>query len=262
MASFLCRRVNPTRFLTLKPTFFQSTPHLAALSNPKPTNPISIRSNLYPFSSNAAFSRFQFRSLIHQSPTSTTPNLRSPSLVSRFLHEPRCQNPNLVTRDFSSTAPESKDASKQPEAPDELRHQEIVGPTVERDVSALAEETRQVLDKLRKSIYDLSSALALLGVAHLGLGAWIIYAVKPSDEVSLQGLVAFAFPFSVAFLMRRTLKPITFFRKMEEQGRLQILTLTLQVSKSLNTLFLRTRVLTLCCIVGISAGSLATVWLR
>lgn len=138
-----------------------------------------------------------------------------------------------------------------------------MGPTVERDVSALANETRQVLDAMRKSVYDLSSALAVLGLAHLGLGAWIAYSAgRTDDAVAIQGLAAFGFPFSLAFLMRRTLKPMMFFRKMEEQGRLQILTLALQVSKNLNLLFLRTRVIALCCAVGIAAGSLAALWRR
>ncbi|CAA7407958.1 unnamed protein product [Spirodela intermedia] len=143
----------------------------------------------------------------------------------------------------------------------ELRHQEIVGPTVERDVSALANETREVLEKMRRSIYNLSRSLALLGLAHLGLGAWIVYAAAPPQEVTVQGLAAFAFPFSAAFLLRRALKPLSFFNKMEEQGRLQILTLTLQVSKNLNLLFLRMRVVSLFCVVGISIGSSVALWM-
>lgn len=142
-----------------------------------------------------------------------------------------------------------------------LRHQEIVGPTVERDVSALANETREVLEKMRRSIYNLSRSLALLGLAHLGLGAWIAYTAAPPQEVTVQGLAAFAFPFSVAFLLRRALKPLSFFNKMEEQGRLQILTLTLQVSKNLNLLFLRVRVVSLFCVVGISIGSSVALWM-
>ncbi|MQM12169.1 hypothetical protein Taro_045081 [Colocasia esculenta] len=171
--------------------------------------------------------------------------------------------PNPI-RLFSST-PAGSDSPKEARDPaegHEFRHQEIVGPTVERDVSALANETRQVLERMRRSIYDLSLTLALLGVAHLGLGAWITFAAQSPREVSIQGLAAFAFPFSVAFLLRRTLKPMVFFHKMEEQGRLQILTLTLQVSKNLNLLFLRIRVISLCCVVGVSVGSLAALWMR
>ncbi|KAK1282522.1 hypothetical protein QJS10_CPB22g01403 [Acorus calamus] len=146
----------------------------------------------------------------------------------------------------------------------EFKHQEIVGPTVERDMSALANETRETLDAMRRIIYNLSGSLALLGLAHLVSGAWIAYATRsaPVLETSIQSSMAFAFPFAVAFLMRRALKPMSFFRKVEEQGRLQILTLALQVSKNLNTLFLRIRVVSLLSVAGISIASLVTLWLR
>uniref|UniRef100_A0A1D1Y706 Class E basic helix-loop-helix protein 22 n=1 Tax=Anthurium amnicola TaxID=1678845 RepID=A0A1D1Y706_9ARAE len=194
--------------------------------------------------------------------------LRKTHLV--FPHSMVVANPgslgtfhNPTPRQFSSGSDDPDGAKgQQPVGSHELRHQEIVGPTVERDVSALANETRQVLERLRQTIYDLSVSLALLGVAQLALGAWITYAAQPPREVSVQGLVAFAFPFSVAFLLRRTLKPLSFFHKMEDQGRLQILTLTLQVSKNLNLLFLRIRVVSLCCAVGICIGSSVALWMR
>lgn len=177
------------------------------------------------------------------------------------------RNPNPVPffRPFSSNPDPKPNPNPNPNPePDygSFKHQEIEGPTVDRDDSALANETRQVLTSLRKSIYDLSSSLALLGFAHLGLGAYVAYSSKTADVVSVQGLAAFAFPFSVAFLMRRSLKPMSFFHKMEEQGRLQILTLSLQSAKSLRVLFLRIRVASVCCVIGISAGSLLTLWLK
>ncbi|RRT34781.1 hypothetical protein B296_00037941 [Ensete ventricosum] len=202
--------------------------------------------------------------------SSSTPLFRSHHLLATpgsTSTNPLIPDPFFLLRSFSTTAANlrSRSLSKPtptipslPQVP-EFRHQEIVGPTVERDVSALANETRQVLDGLARSIYSLSSAFALLGVAHLGLGAWIVFTVRPPDEVLVQGLAAFGFPFSMAFLMRRALKPIVFFRKMEEQGRLQILTLALQSTKNLNLLFMRARVVSFCCIVGISAGSLAAL---
>lgn len=177
----------------------------------------------------------------------STTNIRSQSLLPEI---PTFLNPQR----FSSTSPDNP----QPD----LRHQEITGPTVEPDISPLANETREVLESLRSSVYDLSSALAVLGVAHLGLGAWIAYAVRPPNEVSVQGFAAFAFPFSVAFLLRRTVKPMTFFQKIEQQRRLQILTLALQISKNLRVLFVRMRVVCVCCVVGISVGSVMTIWMR
>ncbi|URE11167.1 hypothetical protein MUK42_24363 [Musa troglodytarum] len=221
-------------------------------TNPQIPNPLFL---LRSFSTTAA-ANLRSRPLSKRTPT--IPSLihtpcsflpRIPSLPKTLSPDPR----NLSAGPSAGSGPEG-----QPQVP-EFRHQEIVGPTVERDDSALANETRQVLDGLARSIYSLSSAFALLGVAHLGLGAWIVYAVRPPDEVVVQGLAAFGFIFSMAFLMRRALKPIVFFRKMEEQGRLQILTLALQATKNLNLLFMRARVVSFCCIVGISAGSLAAL---
>ncbi|KAB1224814.1 hypothetical protein CJ030_MR1G028664 [Morella rubra] len=115
-----------------------------------------------------------------------------------------------------------------------------------------------------KTIYGLSKAVAILGLLQLGLGAWISYITKssPISEISIQSAVAFGFPFSLAFLLRQSLKPMYFFKKMEEQGRLQILTLTLQIAKNLNTLFVRVRVVSYMCVAGLSIGVLFTLLSR
>ncbi|KAE9445994.1 hypothetical protein C3L33_22102, partial [Rhododendron williamsianum] len=109
---------------------------------------------------------------------------------------------------------------------------------------------------MMKTISSLSKALAVLGLVQLGLGAWISYVTKssPFTEVSVQGFLAFGFPFSVAFLLRQSLKHMYFFKKMEELGRLQILTLTLQIAKNLNVLFVRVRGVSYLCIAGASIG--------
>ncbi|XP_047322955.1 uncharacterized protein LOC124926719 [Impatiens glandulifera] len=157
----------------------------------------------------------------------------------------------------SSQTPDDKNPSEIPK----LKHQEIEGPTVERDLSTLANETREVLQTMMKTIYDLSSALAILGLVHLGTGAFVSYLTRssPMTEVSIQSLIAFGFPFSLAFLLRRSLKPMYFFKKVEEQGRLQILTLTLQIAKYLNLLFVRVRGVTYLCVFGGSAGLIYSV---
>ncbi|KAI0519539.1 hypothetical protein KFK09_006988 [Dendrobium nobile] len=247
MASFLHRsRTTSHLFQNLR-----SLNPLSAHLNPKPlhTPPPPLKhskpiSAIHLFSSRS--SKTMNNPFLHDHSISTF-NIRSQSLI--------YQNPTIPNSKRSfSTLPNNP----QPE----LRHQEITGPTVEPDISPLANETREVLESLRRSVYDLSSALAVLGVAHLGLGAWIAYAVRPPNEVSVQGLAAFAFPFSAAFLLRRTVKPMTFFQNMEQQGRLQVLTLALQVSKSLRVLFVRMRVVCVCCVVGVSAGSVVTLWMR
>ncbi|KAL4562261.1 hypothetical protein LXL04_034459 [Taraxacum kok-saghyz] len=134
-------------------------------------------------------------------------------------------NPSLYPKFLSTSAPQSdpEETQKPHENPsqtlEDFKHQEITGPTVERDISALANETRQVLDQMTKTIYTLSKGLALLGVFHLGLGAWISYitTASPIPEVSVQSCLAFGLPFSLSLMLRRSLKPMTFFRKMEEQ---------------------------------------------
>lgn len=169
-------------------------------------------------------------------------------------------NPNFVfVSDFDrksrfSTTPEKESEQKQ----DDFKHQDIEGPTVERDLSALANETRDVVEAMMKNVYRLSKAMAVLGLVQLGVGAWISYITRgsPITEVSIQSFVAFGFPFSLAFILRQSLKPMMFFKKMEEQGRLQILTLSLQIGKNLNALFVRVRTVSLLCVTGLSVGIL------
>ncbi|KAG9449506.1 hypothetical protein H6P81_009471 [Aristolochia fimbriata] len=197
---------------------------------------------------------------------------RSYSNLPSLLKPPQtCANPvsNFI-RPFSSSSSSSdhgqpgreSEKTQYPSQNPEFKHQEIEGPTVERDLSALAVETREVLDNLQKTAYNLSKSMALLGLAQLGCGAWIAYTTKssPLTEVSIQSFSAFAFPFALAFLLRRSVLPMRFFRKMEEQGRLQILTLSLQTSKCLNLLFLRARVITVFCILGVSLGMSYAIW--
>ncbi|XP_051120156.1 uncharacterized protein LOC127243948 [Andrographis paniculata] len=179
------------------------------------------------------------------------------------------QNPNGGIRFLStSNPPPSPSGDEVPKTPGdnpsqnhEFKHQEITGPTVERDLSALANETREVLEAMMKSVYSLSKVLAGLGLVHLSLGAWISYSTRnlPLPEASIQSLLAFGLPFSVAFMLRRMLKPMYFFKKMEEQGRLQILTLTLQVAKNLRTFFVRVQGVSYLCIAGASVGLIFVV---
>lgn len=135
---------------------------------------------------------------------------------------------------------------------------------MERDLSPLANETREVLETMMKNVYGLSRVVAVLGLVQLGLGAWITYVTRssPITEVSVQSFVAFALPFSLAFMLRQSLKPMHFLKKMEEQGRLQILTLTMQVAKQLNAFFVRVRGVSFLCIVGMSAGLVFAVFSR
>ncbi|XP_071690657.1 uncharacterized protein [Rutidosis leptorrhynchoides] len=184
----------------------------------------------------------------------------NPNFKIQFLNPNLYQTPKFLST--STSQPDSEETQKPNETKnktiDDFKHQEITGPTVERDDSALANETRQVLDEMFKTVYTVSKSLALLGLFQLSLGAWISYVTKssPIPEVSVQSCLAFGLPFSLAFLLRRSLKPMSFFRKMEEQGRLQILTLTLQVAKNLNVFFVRLNVVSYLCIGVASLGLL------
>ncbi|GMH04431.1 hypothetical protein Nepgr_006270 [Nepenthes gracilis] len=170
---------------------------------------------------------------------------------------------------FLSTSKESSNTGEEvskdyPSRTMEFKHQEIEGPTVERDLSALANETREVTEGLLKTIYHLSRAVAVFGLVQLGYGAWISYITKdtPMMEVSIMSVAAFGYPFTLAFLLRRSLKPMHFFKKMEEIGRLQILTSTMQNVKNLNLFFVRVNGVTYLCIAGMSIGFLFTVLSR
>lgn len=173
-----------------------------------------------------------------------------------------CEKPRYLST--SNDQENKQNPSEYPSQNPEFKHQEITGPTVERDVSALADETRKVLEKMMKTMYSLSSALAVVGLIHLGLGAWISYITKsaPIFEVSMQSILAFGLPFSLAFMLRRALKPMYFFKKMEEQSRLQILTLTLQVAKQLNLFFVRVRGVSYVCVAGASIGLITIAFAR
>lgn len=236
MAAIISRRLRLTSSI-FKPYFSSSSSLTNSISNnPKPQipNPTSQTKNLKPshFNFTNPFSPIRFLST-QQPPSSDSDQTQKPN-----------PGPSPCPSPYPSQDPNFK-------------HQEIEGPTVERDLSPLANETREVLETMMKNMYGLSSIVAILGLVQLGLGAWITYATKSNpnlSEVSVQSLLAFAFPFSLAFMLRRALKPMHFFKKMEEQGRLQILTLTLQVAKQLNNFFVRVRGVSILSVLGVVMG--------
>ncbi|KMT18845.1 hypothetical protein BVRB_2g029500 [Beta vulgaris subsp. vulgaris] len=168
----------------------------------------------------------------------------------------RSQNPfALIQRLYSSSSPPNQsdpNPNPNPSNP-EMKHQEIEGPTVEKDLSPLADETRKVTHSLLKTMYHVSSVLAFLGLAHLGLGAYSYASAGSSSNLNLMiSAISFGFPFSMAFMLRQSLKSMHFFQKMEQIGRLQILTCALQISKQLRLFFLRVRALSFLCLAGLS----------
>ncbi|KAF3605503.1 hypothetical protein DY000_02050809, partial [Brassica cretica] len=187
--------------------------------------------------------------LIHGSEINKLSLLRSFSALEKLRSETWSS-----TKYFSTP---SGDLNPNPEEEPKMKHQEIEGPMVERDVSALGNETRQVFEGMMENMYSLSGAMDLLGLTQLIVGGTILYVTRsnPMHEMTIQSCVALGFPFVVALMLRRSLKPMCFFKKMEEAGRLQILTLTLQVAKNLNVLFVRARVVSILCVAGLSCGN-------
>ncbi|KAK7283866.1 hypothetical protein RIF29_13614 [Crotalaria pallida] len=184
----------------------------------------------------------------------------NPNLFFSTNHSKPNSNPNPD----SDSKPQDHQSPYPSQNPN-FKHQEIEGPTVERDLTPLGNETREVLETMMKSMYNLSKAAALLALIQLGLGAWITYATRSApmaEAVSVQSLMAFAFPFSLALMLRRALKPMYFFKKMEEVGRLQILTLAMQVAKQMNVLFVRVRGVSFASVAVISIGLLYAVLSR
>ncbi|XP_021735915.1 uncharacterized protein LOC110702499 [Chenopodium quinoa] len=142
------------------------------------------------------------------------------------------------------------------------KHQEIEGPTVEKDESPLANESREVTQSLLKTMYNVSGIVALLGLAHLGIGTYYCYCytnaaaatattANSSAQLFVMSALAFGFPFSMAFMLRQSLKSMHFFQKMEQIGRLQILTSTMQISKQLRLFFVRLRAISYLCLAGL-----------
>ncbi|KAM1139484.1 hypothetical protein FF1_039627 [Malus domestica] len=228
-------------------------------SNPKLINPNLIWvPNSKSITQNPEFKKTNLGLTFTQSCPSISTNLYNPRFNGLSDQKPRFFSTSSSSSSSGSESEKPQNPSEYPSQNPNFKHQEIEGPTVERDLSTLANETREVLESMAKNMNSLSRALALLGLAQLGVGAWISYITKstPMPEVSVQSILAFGLPFTLAFMLRQSLKPIYFFKKMEEQGRLQILTLTLQIAKNLNVFFVRVRGVSFLCIAGLSVGVL------
>ncbi|KAM7512318.1 hypothetical protein LguiB_011193 [Lonicera macranthoides] len=238
---------------TLTPNFFFSTSSIPPqnpnnLTTPSPISPLKF--NPPPFQSLNFFSTSSNSPQNPKYPTTQFP-IPTPYSFSTSTNPDPPQNPENPTNPYPSQNPNFK-------------HQEITGPTVDRDESALANETRMVIESTMKNMYGLSKAFALLGLIQLGLGAWTTYVTNssPISEVSIQSVMAFGLPFSVAFMLRNSVKHMEFFRKMEGQGRLQVLTLALQIAKSFNVLFVRVKGVCYLCVAGVSVGMVFVVLSR
>ncbi|WZZ62445.1 hypothetical protein YC2023_062552 [Brassica napus] len=154
--------------------------------------------------------------LIHGSEINKLSLLRSFSALEKLRSETWSS-----TKYFSTP---SGDLNPNPEEEPKMKHQEIEGPMVERDVSALGDYS------LRYSIESDAR----------------------DDDSELRGVRV---PVRGSVDAETVVEADVYFKKMEEAGRLQILTLTLQVAKNLNVLFVRARVVSILCVAGLSCGN-------
>uniref|UniRef100_A0A0D3CKU6 Uncharacterized protein n=1 Tax=Brassica oleracea var. oleracea TaxID=109376 RepID=A0A0D3CKU6_BRAOL len=150
--------------------------------------------------------------LIHGSEINKLSLLRSFSALEKLRSETWSS-----TKYFSTP---SGDLNPNPEEEPKMKHQEIEGPMVERDVSALGYETRQVFEGMMKNMYSLSGAMGLLGLTQLIVGGTILYVTRSNrmHEMTIQSCVAFGFPFAVALMLRRSLKPMCISRRWRKLG--------------------------------------------
>lgn len=142
-----------------------------------------------------------------------------------------------------------KDGGRIQKTIDDFQHEEIVGPTVDRDTSAVADELRDSLEKLKNCIIRFRKGLIVLGSVQ-GLGAFWSYISWHSLNPTWQLAPSVLMSFLMAFILRQALQPMAFFGKLEERSRLRIITLSLMISKGFASFFNRAHIL-----VVASAGS-------
>jgi hypothetical protein len=142
---------------------------------------------------------------------------------------------------------------------DDFQHEEIVGPTVERDTSPLAHEVRQSLAELKMTILGFRKGLLFLGALQ-GLGACWSYFTWQTMNPSWQLLPSILSSLFLAFTLRQVLQPMTFFGKLEERSRLRLVTLCLMILKGFETFFERGRIFLTVSATTIAAGLLVSSW--
>ncbi|KAL3701164.1 hypothetical protein R1sor_019186 [Riccia sorocarpa] len=128
-----------------------------------------------------------------------------------------------------------------PRSLDDFQHEEIVGPTVERDLSALAEEVRSSLTELRYYMGGFRTGFVILGAVLLVTTLWGALISKTAWWI-WRDLPLALMSFIFAYLLRYAESTMEFFSKMEGRSRLRILTLALQVLKGLSQFFQRSGV--------------------
>lgn len=155
---------------------------------------------------------------------------------------------------FSTKAPPPNDAKtvviEKPKTLDDFQHEEIVGPTVERDESPVADELRDALGILQKRMVSFQKSLVVLGGLQGAGAVWCYvswHALDPTWQLVPSALTSLL----LAFVLRVALQPISFFGKLEERSRLRIITLSLMIAKGFSSFFNRARILVVASALGL-----------
>lgn len=150
---------------------------------------------------------------------------------------------SIIIRSFSTKASSGNTAViEKPKTLEDFQHEEIVGPTVERDLSPVADELREALDTLQKRILSFQKSLIVLGSLQVAGAVWCYvswHTLDPTWQLVPSALLSFL----LAFVLRQALQPIAFFGKLEERSRLRIITLSLMIAKGFASFFNRARIL-------------------
>eukprot|EP00249_Psilotum_nudum_P011434 c23175_g1_i1 orf=226-1272(-) len=255
--SRMCQRIFPI-FGPLWETMSSSKKGMANLGGSSLSLALIVRSNSRFFS----FCANNHTALICQS-LSRLQN----SLVVQSISESKASKQSEPSRTYSTSTTDGAGSEKgstfhsHPQSIDDFQHEEIVGPTVERDMSAVANELRETCIELRASILTLTKFLVAIGVLHVIWATLMFFTVElPFSSVLLtQVVVSATVPFGLAFHFWQSLKPMEFFTKLEERSRLRVLTLSLQVTKALAASYQRGYGIALLTIIALSAHLISCI---
>lgn len=187
--------------------------------------------------------------------------------IAKMLSGPRIHLIQSKSVAYLNTAKEDEEKPREPASPssmqpkslEDFQHEEIVGPTVERDMSPVADELRKAYLEMREAIQKFTKALLAVGAVHLMWGGMMFRVMdSPLSHALLTQVSVSAFiMFGLAYYSKQTLKPIEFLMKLEERSRLRIITLSLQVTKTIGSFFQRGYGVGLVLLFGLTAHLLA-----
>ncbi|CAM6082800.1 unnamed protein product [Calypogeia fissa] len=132
-----------------------------------------------------------------------------------------------------------EEAPVRPKSIEDFQHEEIVGPTVERDESDTANQLRESLGQLTAFMTSLRNGFLLLGGVQLLALLWSSVFHGVGFFVGLSQDFSLVMSFVFAYLLRVFGPRIEFFSKIEGRSRMRTLTLSLQAIRMLNLYFFR-----------------------